>query len=142
MSAVEPAGDVVSSSPRVLVCDDSPAECAALASLLRASGYSVEEVTDGEAALKFLKNNELDALLLDLHMPDQPDGFQVLSYIQEHRRALPVLLLSGMGPDDIQHEMHRLPSHELPPLLIKPIDPGQLLQILELRLSGQLPEAD
>jgi hypothetical protein len=36
--------------------------------------------------------------------------------------------------------MHDLPSRELPPLLIKPFDPEQLVQLLELELSGGLPE--
>jgi CheY-like chemotaxis protein len=136
-----PESDLGFVSPHILVCDDAAAECAALATFLRFNGYTVDQVGDGAAAVKFLKEHEIDAILLDLQMPD-PDGFHVLSYIQEHRRALPVLLLSGLGPDDIQHEMHRLPSHELPPLLIKPIEPDQLLQILELRLAGELPAPD
>jgi len=63
----------------------------------------------------------------------------VLGYLQEHRRALPVILLSGMPLHQIQHKMHNLPTRELPPLLIKPIDPEQLLGILELQLRGELP---
>ena len=42
----------------------------------------------------------------------------------------------------IQHKMHELPTPELPPLLIKPIDPDQLLGMIELQLSGQMPEFD
>ena len=47
---------------------------------------------------------------------------------------------SGMAVDQIQQEIHSLPSHELPPLFLKPIDLDQLLQVLELQLSGQLPD--
>jgi DNA-binding response OmpR family regulator len=123
---------------RVLVCDDSEVERNALAHFLRRHGFAVDEVGDGAAAVTHLKTRAVDLLLLDLHMP-QPDGFQVLSYVQEHRRALPVILLSGMPPDQIQHKMHSLRSPELPPLFIKPVDPNQLLQVVELQLSGQLP---
>jgi hypothetical protein len=35
--------------------------------------------------------------------------------------------------------MHVLPHRELPPLIIKPIDLEQVLDIVELQLSGQLP---
>src|SRR3954469_16920636 len=126
---------------RLLVCDDSSIERAALAHFLRSSGYAVDEVADGTAALNHLKSKAVDLVLLDLHMP-QPDGFSVLSYIQEHRRALPVILLSGMPPDQIQHKMHNLKTPELPPLFIKPVDPHQLLQVVELQLSGQLPPLD
>ncbi len=89
-------------------------------------------------AIDYLKNAEVSALLLDLQMPET-DGFDVLSYVQAHRRALPVLLLSGMPVDQIQHKMHKLPTHELPPLFLKPIDPHQLVEVLEMQLAGTLP---
>lgn len=126
-------------APRLLVADDSPVERLALAHFLRRSGYQVAEAGDGKSALEHLKETEVDLLLLDLNMP-QGDGFDVLRYLQEHRRSLPVILLSGMPADEIQHKMHKLPKHELPPLLIKPVLPEQLIQIVELQLSGGMPE--
>lgn len=125
--------------PRILLCDDSPTERLALASLLRASGYSVDEASDGDAAILKIKHRPVDLVLLDLHMP-QVDGFEVLSYLQEHRRALPVILMSGMPLHKIQHRISSLPTPELPPLLIKPVDPDQLLGVVDLQLSGQMPQ--
>jgi CheY-like chemotaxis protein len=127
--------DPTQHQPRILLCDDSPVERMALAHFLRGSGYSVDEAGDGESALLHLKHRPVDLVLLDLHMP-QVDGFAVLGYLQEHRRSLPVILLSGMPLHRIQNRIHNLPSPELPPLLIKPIDPDQLLGILDLQLSG------
>jgi CheY-like chemotaxis protein len=134
----EPIGS--SRLPRVLLCDDSPVERLALGHYLRRAGYEVDEAADGDAALLHLKNRQVDLLLLDLHMP-QRDGFGVLSYVQEHRRALPVILLSGMEPDQIQQKMGGLKSHELPPLFIKPIDPERLLEVMDMYLAGELPTA-
>ncbi|HLL91263.1 MAG TPA: response regulator [Tepidisphaeraceae bacterium] len=130
--------DVPQRLTRVLLCDDSPVERLALAHLLRHEGYAVDEASDGDSAIDTLKLRPIDAVLLDLNMPDV-DGFAVLDYVHEHRRALPVILLSGMPLDRIQHKMNRLKSKELPPLLLKPIDTEQLLQLLELQLSGELP---
>src|SRR5688500_2793813 len=90
--------------PRLLLCDDSPVERLALAHYLRSSGYSVDEAGDGESALSHLKNRKVDLVLLDIQMPDV-DGFDVLNYIREHRGALPVILLSGLQPDQIQDKM-------------------------------------
>ena len=126
---------------RILLCDDSPVERLALAHFLRGAGYSVDEAGDGDAAILHMKHREVDLILLDLNMPEV-DGFGVLSYIQEHRRSLPVILLSGMPLHRIQHKMHELPTPELPPLLLKPIDPEQLLAMVELQLSGQMPDLD
>jgi CheY-like chemotaxis protein len=124
---------------RVLLCDDSATERHILAHYLRRQGYEVEECPDGDSALKYLKSHEIDVILLDLQMPGT-NGFDVLSYLQEHRRGLPVILLSGMPVDQIQQEIQSLPSHELPPLFLKPVDLDQLIQVLELQLSGQLPD--
>jgi len=127
--------------PRLLVCDDSPVERLALAHLLRREGFEVDEAGDGQSAIDQLKNRQVDAVVLDLNMPDV-DGFDVLRYLQEHRRSLPVLLLSGMPLEHIQHKINRLPDRALPPLLLKPIDPEQLLSLLELQLSGELPTSE
>lgn len=123
---------------RLLLCDDSPVERLALAHYLRAAGYQVDEAGDGASALEFLKNRNVDLLLLDLQMPEV-SGFDVLNYVHEHRRALPVILMSGMAPDDIQEQIHGLRDQSLPPLLIKPVDPEQVVEVVELQLSGDLP---
>lgn len=138
MSELLPSDDLSDRMPRLLLCDDSPVERLALAHLLRREGYEVDEAGDGQSAIEQLKHREVNAVLLDLNMPDV-DGFGVLTYLQEHRRSLPVVLLSGMPLDSIQHKINRLPDRSLPPLLLKPIDPDQLLSILELQLSGELP---
>jgi DNA-binding response OmpR family regulator len=130
--------DATLPQPRILLCDDSKAERTALAHFMRDNGFTVDEASDGDAAIVHVKNNACDLVLLDLNMPGA-DGFEVLSYLQEHRRALPVILLSGMALSKIQHKIHALPTPELPPLLIKPIDPHQLLGLVDLQLSGQFP---
>jgi CheY-like chemotaxis protein len=131
-------GPAPATSARVLVADDSTIERAALAQYLRRLGYEVSEAGDGKATLHYLKNHEIDALLLDLNMP-VVDGFDVLGYLQQHRRGLPVVLLSGMPPDQIQQQIHGLPEPELPPLMLKPVDLDQLVEVLELQLRGELP---
>jgi DNA-binding response OmpR family regulator len=127
-----------SSALRILICEDSPVERMGLMYLLKRAGYQVEEAADGESALLGMKNGSSDLLLLDLNLPDM-DGFEVLGYVQKHRPGLPVILLSGMALDEIQVKINGLPNPELPPLLIKPVDPEQLLQLVPLVLSGQLP---
>lgn len=131
-----PAGD--GDRPRVLVADDSAQQRAALAELLEGAGYAVDEAQDGTSVLLYLRSRPCDLLLLDLNMPGQ-DGFEVLAEIQSHDVDLPVILLSGLRPEEIQHQIHRLPSRSLPPLLLKPVDPDQLLEVIALRLGGELP---
>jgi DNA-binding response OmpR family regulator len=124
---------------RLLVCDDSPLERLALSHFLRGHDFTVDESADGESAVQLLQLRQVDLLVLDLQMPGK-DGFYVLAYLQKHRPGLPVILLSGMPIDDIEDRIHLLPSRELPPLLLKPVDAIQLLELIDLELAGEMPQ--
>lgn len=123
---------------RLLVCDDSTDQRAALSGILRKRGYEVDEAGDGQSALRMLKARGYAMLLLDLQMPGM-DGFDVLAYAQKHLPKLSVVLLSGLPAEEIGDGLERLPRHELPPLLLKPIDLGQLFRVIEMSLAGELP---
>jgi CheY-like chemotaxis protein len=123
---------------RLLVCDDSPLESLALAHYLRGNGYSVEASMDAQSAVQLLQHRPIDLLILDLQMPGK-DGFFVLAYLQKNRPGFPVILLSGMPIDEIQEHIHQLPWRQLPPLLLKPVDPIQLLDLIAVQLAGELP---
>ena len=122
----------------VLVADDSATAREGLSRLLAGHGYHVETAADGLDAVELLKSTKVDALVLDLHMPGH-DGFETLRYLRDHRRGLPTVLLSGLPPDEIQREMTRTGTDELPPLFQKPADFDQLLGVLDLLLAGVLP---
>ena len=124
--------------PTVLIADDSRTTREALGELLRRQGYGVETAADGADAVERLKSTVVNALILDLHMPGH-DGFETLAYVRAHRRGLPTVLLSGLPPDEIQNEMVRTGTAELPPLFQKPADYDQLLLVLGLLLNGELP---
>jgi CheY-like chemotaxis protein len=126
------------SDSRILICDDSEIERAAVGRMLRTKGYEVDEAADGAAALQMLKRRGYNLLLLDLQMPEV-DGFEVLTYVQKHQADLPVVVLSGLPPEQIGDGLQRLPQQELPPLLLKPVNTEQLFQVIELRLAGELP---
>ena len=124
--------------PTVLVADDSKIAREALGELLSREGYHVETAADGLDAVERLKSVPIAAMILDLQMP-RHDGFETLSYIREHRRGLPCILLSGLPPDEIQQEMIRTGTDTLPPLFQKPADYDQLLGVLSMMLAGDLP---
>ncbi len=126
------------STASVLIADDSKGAREALGELLVRAGYHVETAADGTQAIELLKSAKVDALVLDLHMPGE-DGFAVLAYIRQHRRGLPCILLSGLPPNEIQSEMIRTGTEELPPLFQKPADYDMLIGVLDMLLSGDLP---
>ena len=123
---------------RLLVCDDSPEERGTLSEILRRQGYEVDEAADGASALRMLNGRSYGLLVLDLQMPEV-DGFEVLAYAQKHLPKLGVVLLSGLPVEEIGDGIGRLPRQELPPLLLKPLVIGQLFQVIEMTLAGELP---
>ncbi|MEM6312766.1 MAG: response regulator [Planctomycetota bacterium] len=124
--------------PQILVADDAAATRNGLADVLRRKGYRTLQAANGDETIELLKGETIHGLVLDLQMPGT-DGFAVLDYVAEHRRGLPVVLLSGLEADEIQDRMAKLASPNLPPLFLKPVDTDQLLDVMELMLSGDLP---
>ncbi|HIT86883.1 MAG TPA: response regulator transcription factor [Candidatus Coprocola pullicola] len=67
---------------------------------LEANGYYVKTVETGEQALEILKNEKIDAVLLDLMLP-QIDGLEVLRQIRttEKIKKMPVIMLTAKGDE-------------------------------------------
>ena len=80
--------------PNVLTVEDNPTTRAILSSALRDRGHEVFEAEHGKAALDILAENEVEIILLDIHMPVM-DGPELLSELRRSRPELPVVLLSG-----------------------------------------------
>ena len=128
----------ITGAARLLLVDDSEIERSALGTILRRRDYEVDEAADGNAALLLLKKRAYDLLLLDLQLPGV-DGFDILAFIQQSLPDLPVIVLSGLPFEEIGDGLHRIPGGELPPLIFKPVDTTQLMQVVDLKLSGELP---
>jgi CheY-like chemotaxis protein len=92
---------------RVLVVDDEPDVLLATRLLLQNAGYSVLEATSGEEALGMMEKTELDAVFLDLRMPDM-DGLAVLEELgaRGHLEHVPVIVLSAHGsPERVERSV-------------------------------------
>ncbi len=87
---------------RVLYADDDPqmAEVVRLAFSHRRDDCSLQVVDSGRACLAAMKEGEYDVLLVDLVMPDL-DGLQVLSELAGRRDSTPVIMVSGLGQNDL-----------------------------------------
>lgn len=83
----------------ILVVEDDSFLRKLLSEKLRRDGFELAEVSSGQQAMDFLKNNDKPMLmLLDLMMPGI-DGFQVLESVRKEERTkdLPVIVLSNVG---------------------------------------------
>jgi len=81
---------------RVLVVDDDPDFVQMIRTRLQADGYEVITAADGEEALKKVKLEKPDVMLLDVLMPKM-GGLKVLQRIHRLNKRLPVYILTGFS---------------------------------------------
>jgi len=82
-------------SKKIIIADDNKTFLMYAGLLLKRFELKVFPVQNGLEALKFLKYEKADALLLDIHM-EPVDGFTVLRYIKEDKGIsnIPVIMVS------------------------------------------------
>ena len=82
----------------ILIAEDEPSILESLDFILRRAGWSIESVTDGEAALTVLRRLKPRVVVLDVMLPKR-SGFEVLKQIRADAatRDLPVLILTAKG---------------------------------------------
>ena len=120
----------------LLVLDDRPAERLLLVSTFEGR-YRVIEATDADSAIRGLKRNTVDLLLLDLHLPprlDSPIGGQrVLERVRALRPDAPVVIVTANGDPLVRERALRMGARAF---LTKPFDVDELVRMVEELLGG------
>lgn len=81
----------------ILVCDDDRDIVEAIEIYLTQEGHHILKAYDGEQAIRVLKNNPVDLLIIDVMMP-KLDGIRATLKIRE-KNALPIIILSAKSED-------------------------------------------
>ena len=108
---------------RLLVVDDDAKLSRAVGRGLRAEGYAVDVVGDGDAALMQAAVWDYDAIVLDVMLPGR-DGFEVCRVLRERAFWAPVLMLTARGQISDRIEGLDVGADDY---LAKPFDFGELL---------------
>lgn len=122
---------------RILVVDDNQDVLDLLQDELTAEGYVVETANDGLAALRSLKREKPDLLIIDIMMPGI-SGPGVMSLIQEREhyrtlREIPTIVISARtNIEFVQEEGLELTIDDY---LAKPIDFDQLQDLVARKLG-------
>ncbi len=124
---------------RVLLIDDDVRLTGMVADYLRSAGFQVVACPSLAAGRSWLAGHDVDALVLDLMLPDG-DGLDLCRELRHDGRtaSLPVLMLSARGePTD------RIVGLELgaDDYLAKPFEPRELLARLKALLRRSAPAA-
>jgi diguanylate cyclase (GGDEF)-like protein len=92
---------LVADRPQILVVDDSRTQLEWLVQVLEREGYEVRTAADGKDAIRKVRTEPPDLVLLDLVLPDM-DGLEVLRLIKARKDEdfIPVIILSARADLD------------------------------------------
>ena len=81
----------------ILVCDDDKEIVDAIEIYLKQEGYQIYKAYDGEQAIKMLKEQNIQLLIIDIMMP-KLDGIHATLKIREYS-SIPIIFLSAKSED-------------------------------------------
>jgi diguanylate cyclase (GGDEF)-like protein len=110
---------------KILVVDDSPTQLDWLVQVLEKEGYSVATAADGKEALRRVKGDPPDLVLLDMILPDM-DGLEVARIIKKlpDDQFIPVIVLSVKADIDTKVAGLRIGADDF---LAKPFAEAEIL---------------
>ena len=107
----------------VLIVDDEEGIRESLSGIFEDEGYDVITARSGEEALKILKEQNMDLILLDVWLPGI-DGVQTLKEIKDIKPDIPVIMISGHGNIDLAVKATRMGAYDF---LEKPLSLEKVL---------------
>ncbi|GAB6154176.1 sigma-54 dependent transcriptional regulator [Desulfosporosinus burensis] len=118
---------------RILILDDEEALRAIIAQRLKRKGYEIMEAGTAEEGLSLLKDTLINAVLLDIKLPDG-DGLILLPKFKQLQPDLQVVMLTGNGTIESAIEAMKLGAYDY---LTKPCNLAELEITMQKALEKQ-----
>ncbi len=122
-----------SSQMNILVVDDDQDFRWTVSNVLKASGYGVLEAEDGRAALKVLKKDIPNLILLDYRMPGET-GLQIAPKIQKEVPEVPIIMITAYADVESAVKAMKMGAYDY---ISKPVDNHDLIFTIKRVLEKQ-----
>lgn len=128
------------SSKLILVVDDDESLIEYVTMLLQKEGFRTKAARDGTIALKRVKEEKTDLMLLDMMMPNT-SGFEVIRQLQaeEETRNMPVFVVTARRVDKSTWDVIRQEPN-VKEIVTKPINPYDLRKLIHTTLNTVSPQ--
>lgn len=118
-------------TPHILVAEDDADTRELLELVLRRAGFRVSLTDDCSEVLNVLATDDVDALLLDNHMP-RMSGIELCGVIRSFNREIPIFFCSGAV---IEHDRNAALAIGAQGYITKPFDAEGLSATLKAALN-------
>ena len=119
---------------KVLVVEDDPEAAQSLAAMVGKHGHDAQVAYDGRSALRNLRDEDFQLVLLDIGLPDM-DGYEVARRLTLlGRRSLSIVAVTGYDSDE---DRRRCDGAGLDARVVKPCMAGRLEQILSAAMARE-----
>jgi DNA-binding NtrC family response regulator len=109
---------------KILVIDDAPIVLNSCRKVLEEDGFDVYLVPSADEALKAMKKEGFDFLLVDVKMPKH-DGIYLMQKVKEKWPDIPIIVMSGYPTPDIISDGVKIGAAAF---IAKPFIPDELLK--------------
>lgn len=115
---------------KILIADDDPDFVEVMRTILTSEGYDVVSAKDGDEALRIMREDGVDVILLDIMMASILDGVSVAHEMQRDAalKRIPIVMISSIISSP---HASMFPTDEYMPMdvwITKPVQPDDLLQ--------------
>jgi DNA-binding response OmpR family regulator len=111
---------------KILVIDDEPVVLNSCRKVLEEDGFDVYLVPSADEALKAMKKEGFDLLLVDVKMPKH-DGIYLMQKVKEKWSNVPIIVMSGYPTPDTITDGAKMGADAF---IAKPFTPDELLETI------------
>ncbi len=120
-------------APNILWVDDEMESLQSQKLFLENKGYAVHTLTNGFDAVDYVKDHQVDVVLLDESMPGIT-GLETLAKIKEVNARIPIVMITRNETEDLMNEAI---GSQISDYLIKPVNPNQVWLTLKKILDNR-----
>lgn len=107
---------------KILVAEDDELMLRTLEMRLKKDGHEVVVARDGRDALLRIEDSTPDLVISDIMMP-YSSGLEIVGSLRKRESYIPIIILSGMGQEDVVMEAFQLGADDF---ITKPFSPNEL----------------
>jgi len=122
--------------PEILFVDDEESIRATLPLVLESFGFKVTSAANTGDAIRLIADQEFDALIADLNIDRQGDGFTIVSAMRSTHPEAGTFILTGYPESETALEAIR---QQVDDYFVKPADVRQIAQAIENKLQKKRP---